>query len=62
MLLLLVLVPGTVRAGACLTSADCGDLTRVCRSHICTCRPGYIEWKWECHKVLHNHVFYCVQR
>ena len=19
------------------------------RSGICTCRPGYVEWKWECH-------------
>ena len=19
------------------------------RTGICTCRPGYVEWKWECH-------------
>jgi len=37
---------------ACGKTEDCHDVTRVCRTGVCICMSGYVEWKWECHPAV----------
>jgi len=42
----------TLASGPCMSDQDCQELNRTCSGGMCVCRPGTVEWKWECYTMV----------